>query len=163
MKTVIIYATKYGSAKKAAEKLKNKLSGDPLLINIDQDAVPPLAPFDTVVLGSSIYFGKINKQLTQYISRHESELLTKRLGLFICGGIPNEEELKKELENAFPSTLHEHATVETNFGYEINYDQLKLYERFIMKVIAKTKENTSNLSADAIERFATRLMSSSTE
>lgn len=60
MKNLIVYATKHGTAKKCAEMLKTRLNGETVLANV-KETPPDLEDFDTVVLGGSIYIGKMQK------------------------------------------------------------------------------------------------------
>ncbi|MEK5237704.1 flavodoxin domain-containing protein [Paenibacillus sp. FSL L8-0470] len=43
--------------------------------------MPALASYDTVILGNSIYFGKIRKEMALFTSKYQQELLNKRLGI----------------------------------------------------------------------------------
>ena len=62
MKNLIVYATKHGTVKKCAEMLKVKLNGETVLANVNEE-VPDLDNFDNVILGGSIYIGKIQKRV----------------------------------------------------------------------------------------------------
>lgn len=102
MKTVIIYATKYGSAENAAELLKKRLGGRVKLINIVKELVPPLNEYDTVILGGSIYAGNIQTKLGEFMNYNLDILLQKRVGLFLCAAHPDPEVREKELAASFP-------------------------------------------------------------
>lgn len=62
MKTIIIYTTKYGCAEKAAYLLRSKLGEGTEAVNLMHAKEPLLDKYDTVILGGSIYFGKIQKK-----------------------------------------------------------------------------------------------------
>ncbi|WP_155671232.1 flavodoxin domain-containing protein [Ornithinibacillus caprae] len=108
MNTIIIYATKHGTVEKAVSLLKRNLKGNIIIANVNKH-VPSLEIFDTVIIGGSIYYGKVQKELTQYMKKNSRLLLTKRLGLFLCAGHPNPQQRKIEMENAFPKEILEHA------------------------------------------------------
>lgn len=42
MRSLIVYATKYGSVEKAADMLKSKMNGEVELVNITKERVPSL-------------------------------------------------------------------------------------------------------------------------
>ncbi len=105
MKTIIIYTTKYGGVKKAAEMLSSKLSGEVLQKNLTKEKAPALKEFDNVILGGSIYIGKIQKALTKYITANLAVLLQKKVGLFILAGEPDPLRTR-ELENSFPDNMN---------------------------------------------------------
>lgn len=154
MKTLIIYATKYGSAEKAAEKLKEKLQGEVTLVNIMKNTVPELEQYDNIILGGSIYMGKVQKQLSNYIKYNLSELLNKRTGLFICAALNHEEKVMKELRDSFPETLYEKALAKEAFGYEFYFEKMGFIEKKMTSSIMGFKESVSRLKEETIESFA---------
>lgn len=153
MKSLVIYATKYGTVEKATNLIKNKLKGEVVVINILKQSPPSLVEFDNIILGGSIYIGNIQKKLKQYAITHEEELLMKRIGLFICGGADKEEEKNKELKNAFPSKLYENAICKCSFGYEYKFEKLNILEKAMIKKITGIKDSVYKLSEDSIENF----------
>lgn len=54
MKTLILYATKYGATEACARLLAQNLEGEVQIINIKQADID-LRKYDRVILGSSIY------------------------------------------------------------------------------------------------------------
>lgn len=154
MKTLIIYATKYGCTKKAAELLKSKLGGEVKIINIMNEEIKAFDYYDTVILGGSIYVGKIQKQLINFITQNLPLLLNKKIGLFICAGETNKEIMEKEFKTAFPIDLSNKAVVKGVFGYEIYYEKLNFIEKFMMKKIKGVEGSEYKLSEEKIKNFA---------
>ena len=66
MKTIIIYATKYGFTKECVDELKSQLNGDVLAVDILKDSISSLDAFDQIIIGGSIYMGQINKKLRTF-------------------------------------------------------------------------------------------------
>ncbi|KGP74132.1 flavodoxin domain-containing protein [Pontibacillus yanchengensis] len=153
MKTLILYATKYGSAEKVAHQLATKLTGDVQTISIMKDAPPPLTEFDTVILGGSIYMGTIQKQLSNYVNDHVEELLEKRVGLYICAGEQDPEVKSKELVDSFPKSLYEHAIVKEVVGHEYHFDKMNLVEKLMLRMKG-IKKSCSALSDERIDHTA---------
>ena len=152
MKTIIIFTSKYGCTEKAAELLKSRLGGKVDVVNLIRAQEPSLADYDMVILGGSIYFGKIQKEMTAYISKITPELEKKRVGLFICAG--NKEQAAQVLHKSFPSELlHEAAAAEV-FGDEIYYDKLSLMDKFVIRMVKGKERSGSGLSLETIEKFA---------
>lgn len=154
MKSIIIYSTKYGCTEKTANMLKSYLNGDVQLVNIMKDSVPSLEEYDNVILGGSIYIGKIQKKLINYITENLPSLMKKRVGLFICAGNPQPEERVKELVSAFPSELYNHAIVKEALGYEICFRKLNFIDKKIMAMVKGNKEDSSELSEEKVKKFA---------
>ena len=58
MKILIAYAGRVGVTKECAELLKKELCGREVTLCDLKEETPKLEDFDTVVIGSAIYFGK---------------------------------------------------------------------------------------------------------
>jgi menaquinone-dependent protoporphyrinogen oxidase len=152
MKTLIVYATKYGTTEKCVKKLTIKLIGEVKVYNL-KDEVPSLDGYDKVVIGGSIYIGQIQKDIINFCNEKEGELLAKTLGLFIvCMG--NEEMAQKQLTTAYPPKLFQHAVVKEIFGGEFQYKKMGFMDKLITRVIAKTSQDVSKIDYEKIIDFA---------
>jgi menaquinone-dependent protoporphyrinogen oxidase len=154
MKSIVIYATKYGTAEKAAKMLKEKLQGEVALVNIMKEKSPSFKEYDNVILGGSIYVGKIQKELTNYMKSNLSELMKKRVGLFICAALNEPEKLTQELNDAFPEELRSAAVAKEAFGYKFSFEKMNFFDKMATKAIVGIKSNVSELNAGAVESFA---------
>jgi menaquinone-dependent protoporphyrinogen oxidase len=154
LKTIILFATKYGSVENALAILRPKLIGDVRQVNIMKENAPSLNEYDQVIIGGSIYVGKIQKKLSKFVDKNLPLLLTKRVGLFICAGEKKAEVREKELVDAFPNELFKHAVCKGIFGYEIHYEKLNFLEKKMVAAVLGHKEGCSELSVGKIERFA---------
>jgi menaquinone-dependent protoporphyrinogen oxidase len=135
MKTIIIYATKYGYSEDCVKELKDKLQGDVLTVNILNEKISSLDAFDNVIIGGSIYMGQINKKLRTFCENNMSSILGKRVALFLCCGLP--ENFEQNLTNAFPSELREKAVSCECFGGELRTDKMKGPDRIISSMMKK--------------------------
>jgi menaquinone-dependent protoporphyrinogen oxidase len=152
LNTLIIYTSKNGSTKKAAKYLYDKIEGDKSIINIREEKHPSLENYGTVILGGSIYAGNIQKEIQNFVDKNLDLLLTKKIGLFLCCGM--EENYKKQLKQSFPEELINHSITDQYFGFEYNKDKMNLIEKTLIKLVAKSKTNLSNILEDNIERLA---------
>lgn len=157
MRTLIVYASKYGCTEKAVNRLADYLGEGTQLLNlINEDAkIIKLEEYDTVAVGGSIYAGNIQKEVKKFCSENINILLQKQLGLFICCGFS--EKVEEQLENSFANKLLEHAAVTGYFGYEFNFDRMGLMSRFMVKTLAKVKENKSEIKHENIKEFVDKL------
>ena len=155
MKSIIIYASKHGCAEKAANLLYDKLNGIKDIVNIRENSKINIKNFDTVIIGGSIYGGKIQKEIKEFIEKKLSILLEKKIGLFLCCGM--EKDYKKQLENSFPKELLNHLTVDGYFGYEFNVDKMGFIEKSLVKLVAKDKVGDSKISKENIQKFVDRI------
>lgn len=152
MKTIIIYATKYGSAEKCSKLLKDKLSGEVVAINIKKDTIPNLSSFDNIIIGGSIYMGKIQKEITKFCTENLDVLKDKKIGLFVCGMQKN--NIETEIDASFPKALLTHSSAKKCFGGEFIMKNMNFLEKFIIKIVSKTKNDVSNISKEDINKFA---------
>lgn len=153
MKTLITYATKYGCAENCAKALEEKLSGNVNLQNLKQGKAVDLLAYDQVIIGGSIYMGKIQKEVTEFCLKNLTALKEKQVGLFICC-MKEGEEAASELNSAFPQELLDHAAAKEIFGGEFIFKKMKPMDRFIVKKVSKVDRDVSNIDRDSIERFA---------
>lgn len=65
---------------------------------------PDPAKYDQVIVGGSVYAGKIRKPVTRFCSENIDTLKGKKLGLFICG-MADGDGVRKQLESSFPKEL----------------------------------------------------------
>ncbi|URZ05585.1 flavodoxin domain-containing protein [Clostridium felsineum] len=151
MKTLIIYATKHGSTKKCADFLKDRLDGEITVVNIKNDFDINLKQFDKIIIGGSIYMGKIQKEITEFSNKNIDILCTKKVGLFICG-MNNSAEI--EINNAFPKMLLENALIRECFGGEFIFKTMNFFERFIVRTVSKSNKDISKISEEKINNFA---------
>lgn len=132
MKTLILYASKYGACKKITELLQTNAC-----TCCDIQNAPPLEDFDVVVLGSCIYFGQINATMKSFLKQHEKQLQTKPLYLFICGMDHKEDHIDTIFKEIIPNALLEHATCKLHLGGCLDFSKMNFFERTIIKSINK--------------------------
>lgn len=135
MKTIIIYATKYGYTEDCVKELKDGLQGDVLTVNVLTERISSLDAFDNVIIGGSIYMGQLNKKLKAFCESNMNILPEKRVGLFLCCGLP--ENFEQNLFNAFTSELREKAVSCECFGGELRTDKMKGPDRIISGLMKK--------------------------
>ncbi len=146
MKTLIIYATEHGSTKKCAEILLEKLTGQVDLYNVKDKKSPELSQYDNVIIGGSIYMGRIQKELSEFTAKNLNVLKNKKVGLYIC--CMNKNEAENQLNSAFPEELLKCSIVQKSFGGEFNFKKMNFFERFVIKIVSKSlsKEKTKEAS-----------------
>lgn len=145
MKTLILYTSKYGTTKKCSELIKAGLT-DSKLYDLTESNDISLKPYDKIIIGTSIYFGKINKTLSNFIDENLPLLLTKEIGLFMCSK-------ETTLEQSINKELFEHAQYKSHFGFELNISNMKFMDKIITKKIAQVSNDESHLKLEQINDF----------
>lgn len=150
MKTLILYATKYGSTRRAAERLATLLGGEAMDIC---GHAPALADYDAVILGSAVYMGRVMRAMRSFMRTHRDELMRAKLGLFACGGTPAGTD--GYMAKLFPDELLGHAKATAQLGGMIQRDRMGLFDRKLIAALEKSGQKLNpQLDEDAMQRFA---------
>lgn len=151
MRTLIVFSSKYGATQKCAESIKNGLKHDVSLVNLRNQTCSNIDDYDVILIGSAIYAGKIPKEISTFLNENKKELLTKKIGLFLCC---KEEGLKAQnyLKDNFPDWVYERAFIKEHLGHGINFKKMNFIEKVIIKSLIKIKESYLDLKHDNIER-----------
>lgn len=139
MKTLILYSSKYGCTKKYVSLLSKELQGEIKCISLKEKENPSLPSTEVVILGSSVYMGKIQKEMKEFCMHHLEELKAKKLHLFItCMNLSKGQE---QLENAYPKELLERAISKEVLGGELTPTKMNFFEKSIIKAVTKQDPN----------------------
>jgi len=155
MKTLIVYASKYGCTADCAAKLKNLLTGDVTLADINKVS-PNVHEFDTVIIGGSVYIGKVSKKLKAFCENNLSELLKKQVGIFLCCALA--DQANEVLTSNFPPTLLTHSKATKTFGSEARLGKMSFLDKTIIKAVTKGDFSNFKISDESIEDFAKEII-----
>lgn len=158
MKTLIVYSSKYGCTEKCAKKLSEKLKGSIELINLKEVKEIDISSYDKVIIGGSIYIGKIQNEVVNFCTENIKKLSTKKIGLFVCC-MREGESVDEQIRNSFPQELRLNAVAIENFGGEFIFNKMGFLDKLITKKVVKIDKDTSNILEDNINNFA-QLMNS---
>ena len=150
MKTLILYATKYGATKEIAKKMATLMEGAQIY-NVKEKNIPNLDFFDCVLIGSSIYAGSIRKEMKEYMALNKNILKDKKLGLFLSG--MGAESSDKVFKDNFPAELLETAISKEILGGIFDPQKANKLEKTIFKLVAKQGEYISTINQDKIKAF----------
>lgn len=166
MKIAILYGTKYGTTEKAAGLISKKLiesfeenknnkkdddnSIDVNLINLKEKNDININ-YDILIIGSSVYMGRIRKEVKNFLKKNKNTLLEKDLALFICGS--NETDGIKQIKKTFPSEIVSHSIATGFLGGEFNLDKMGFFDRKIAQSIIKGSNKEVRLNDVAIDEF----------
>jgi Flavodoxin len=154
-KVAVVFSTKHGTTEKVAQYIATLLGGDVTLISLEDNKMPDLAAFDCIVIGGSIYAGKIRKKVASLCAQNLSVMQQKRVALFVCG--MNDKEYDAELRNAFPESLRSHAVWAGVVGGEFYIDRMNFVERFLIRKISGVTTFVSKLDFERIEELVTAI------
>lgn len=153
MKTLIVYATKYGAAREIAERLKARMEGA-VVAQLGGGAPGPEG-YDCVIIGSSVYAGQLRKEAREYVALHAAALKTTRLGLFVSGLSP--EGIEGYLSGNYDKDVVAHAAATAMLGGAFDPAKGSFFERLVMRLITRTAKSTNTISDERIDGFAEAL------
>jgi menaquinone-dependent protoporphyrinogen oxidase len=152
-KVLIAYATKHGCAAECAKVLSGKMNTETNLWDLKEKKDIDLSSYDKIIVGGSIYAGRITKEVREFCTKNESILEDKKLGLFICGTSEG-DTAKQQVEASFPQKLLSSALTKESFGGKIQLNKMNFLERKIIKTVAKLESDMNNVSESVMDRFA---------
>jgi len=151
MKTLILYATKYGATAEIANRLAAQLD-NASTHDLNHGSIPHIKDYECIIIGSSIYAGTFRKEAKTYLMQNADELCKKKLGLFICSmGDSNEAEVFKA---NVPDAVLQAASAKASLGGAFDPKKANIPERLIMKAIAKQSGYVDKINDDKIKTFA---------
>jgi len=151
MKTLIVYATKYGAAGEVARRIADRIGGA-ALHKLGEGAVPSPSEFDCVIIGSPLYAGMIRKEAKAFQANYADALKGKTIGLFLCG--IDENAGAQCFEANFEPDILQAAKAHAVLGGIFDPKKANFFERFIMRAIAKHSAYINTINNDKINRFA---------
>ena len=143
MKTLIVYATKHGCTEKCAEELSGLLEGEVNLCNLKKEPFVDISQYDVVIIGGSIYAGRIQNEVRNFCEDKMNFLDNKRIGLFICCLFEG-EKAETQILSSFPKELLEKAISKQCFGGEFNLSGMNFFEKIIVRMVTKTGNESKN-------------------
>lgn len=153
MKTLILFMSTHGCALKIAHQIASQLSGEVQLHNLNISPNVNLSHYDRVIIGGSIHAGKIQSRIKYFCQNHFGELLQKEIGLYICC-MEEGDVARKELKQAFSDELHAHAKAEAIMGGEFIFEKMNVFERFLVKKIAKVNQTVHRIDWNVVNHFS---------
>lgn len=153
MKALIVYASKFGFTEKCAQLLAKKLNGHVDIYNVKEPLPLKFEDYQKIIIGSSIYMGKIHREMRQFCNDHLQAILKLDIGLFITGAQEG-LTLKNEMIENFPIEIREKSRVVGYFGYAFDFDKMNFIERMIINNVARISQNETHLLEDNIDKLA---------
>ena len=131
MKTIVIYKSKTGFAKKYAEWIAEDLDAD--IFEVSKITVDMLEDYDTVIYGAGLYAVGING--VKYITQNLEKLKNKKIVIFATGMSPTREDVINEVKDK-NFTLIEQKYI--RFFYirgGFDYSKLKPFDKILMTLL----------------------------
>lgn len=141
MKTVIVYKGKYGATRQYAWWAGEEL-GCPVL-TADEVQEKDIAEADSVILGTSVYIGKL--QITKWLKKYASLLRNKKLFLFLVAGTPPDQ--KEKLDAYIRAGVPEEVRQQCEIFYlpgRLVMKKLSWFDRFMLNMGARLAKDPAD-------------------
>lgn len=157
MNTLIAYCSRHGSARKTALLLSQELNHTSIkLIDLLNESSPSrLEDYDCIIVGGSIHYGKIQREVRDFCRIHHHNLLKKKLGLYMCYML--EDKAEEEFNDAFDEDLRNHATALGFFGGEFQLNEMNFVDSFVTQNIFNRHKNEFKMDEEAFNSFTTKM------
>lgn len=154
-KTVVIYGSKYGSAKRYAEWIAEELAAD--LFEFTEISADEMAEYETIIYGGSLYaVGILGLDL---IKKNFDSIKDKKIIVFSVGASPARPEAVDSVrkhnftEEMMKSVTHFHLRGAFDFS------KLSLFHKFLMwlmkmSILRKRPENRTEDEKGLLESFS---------
>lgn len=143
MKTLIVYASKYGFTKEVVDQIKQSISHSCNVVNIKNENISKQAieSVDNIIIAASMYVGAINKKMQEFIASNETDLMKKNIGIVVMA--MQKDDVENEITSNFSKELLNHSTFAEWIGGKFNIEKMSWMDKMIVKKVANCKETTT--------------------
>jgi len=138
-RVLITYATKAGTSAEIASHMGELFAKQGAAVDvIPVNKVTDVSAYDTVILGSGIYVGKILPVAMEFIQKNQSALQNKNFNLFIaCMTLKDDTEENRKLVSDYLIPVREVVKPQNEalFAGMINMKRLNLIEKIAIKAM----------------------------
>jgi menaquinone-dependent protoporphyrinogen oxidase len=130
VKLLVAYGSKHGSTREVAEAIAETLEKAAHEVELRRAAdIEDLTPYDGVVLGGSLYFGRWHEDAVRFLSKHRRELSDLPVAVFALGPKTAEPadlaDSREQLEHALQKTHCVEPSLIAVFGGVIDPAELR--------------------------------------
>ena len=141
-KILIIYSTTDGHTREICQRLKQVIEEQAhqvTLKSIDDESGVDLKPFDKIVLGASIRYGKHSKQVYEFIKKNNQILDSKPNAFFSVNVVARKPKKNKPETNPylkkFLNQISWHPKELAVFAGKIDYQKYRFWDRQMIRLI----------------------------
>jgi menaquinone-dependent protoporphyrinogen oxidase len=137
MRILIAVASKHGSTREIAQAIAEEMRAAELTVDLrEAGAVPDIAGYDAVILGSAIYMGSWRPEAKQFAGRHQQTLARLPVWLFSSGPLGTTSGLTQDDPRQLAASLGDVAVRDHRiFVGKLDTHTLGLGERLVAKVV----------------------------
>jgi menaquinone-dependent protoporphyrinogen oxidase len=171
-RTLIAYSSIDGHTRKICGRVQQVLegaNGSVALFDIGRDQVPDLAPFDVIVIGASVRYGKHRPALYRFIESNREALDRKPSAFFSVSVVARKAGRDTPESNPYVLAFRRKTTWEPTqvdvFAGKIDYPRYGFMDRMIIRIIMWLTDGPTDPATcteftdwQAVDRFAYRVL-----
>lgn len=131
---VILYKTRHGATRKIG-KVINQYINDCLLMNIDDLDYETLQKADVIIIGTPVYYGKLDQDIVSFVKNHQDILVPRKYCLYVVGIL--QSEFMTYVTHAFDYQILKDMKVIAGLGGALYYPELSITEKMVLQVMNK--------------------------
>ncbi len=152
MRTLVIYSSVDGQTLKIVKRITALLAEECTLVNIDQPQAIDFSQYDKVLIGASIRYGKLRRNLLDFINQHKSELdLLPNAFFLVCLTARKPEKALPE-NNAYMAKFARlsqwQPRLQAVFAGALLYSRYNWWQTLIIQLIMKMTGGSTNKEKD---------------
>lgn len=157
MNYLVLYFGKFGTTENTALTIKQKIGPACTVVKLVKNKLIDLSEYDSIIIGMAVYSGRIPKIVKKFTDRHQSNLMNKKLFLYIhC--LDSDDVTLNRLKETIGTRLYDYAKEKQVLGGRIKLSE----HNFVIRKIFQSKgrkqginfENYDTTSENTILRFA---------
>jgi menaquinone-dependent protoporphyrinogen oxidase len=151
MRALIVYRSKYGASAECARRIAACLNAECDVADL-KELKPDPAQYDLIIVGGSIYAGRMQRSVGRYCEKHRAALQGMPVGYYISC-LYKDDQAREELESNFPDWLRAHASAADWLGGRIRLKEMSRIDKFLYTKIAGVTEDVSAIDEERIRAF----------
>ena len=138
---LIIYSSTDGQTKRICERIKmNSIyNSDTKIISINDASSESIIPYDNIVIGASIRYGKHNAKVYEFIKKNKKELQEKNTSFFSVNVVARKTNKNTPETNPYIKNFLKISNWKPNllavFAGKIDYQKYRFFDKQIIRFI----------------------------
>ena len=151
-RTLVIYSSVDGQTLKIVKRITASIKGDITLVDVDDQQVIDFSQYDKVLIGASIRYGKLRRNMLDFINEHKTELdLLPNAFFLVCLTARKPEKACPE-NNAYMAKFERlsqwQPCLKGVFAGALLYSRYNWWQTLIIQLIMKITGGSTNKKED---------------
>lgn len=151
-KTLVLYSSVDGQTLKILARITATLEGEVTLFNVDKDLHIDFSEYDKVLIGASIRYGNLRKNLLQFVNKHKAQLDKLPNAFFLVCLTARKPEKANPANNAYMAKFDRLSLWQPRlkgvFAGALLYSRYNWWQTLIIQLIMKITGGSTDTTTD---------------